>query len=366
MARFSSHLGRRRHNDSPGWFRSFTYPAEYTRAGNFTKIIYLESDAFVISRRLERYINQLQAGWVTLWSPFHRIPEDNIQIIVGDSLESYYEFAKIRYTDFSTQVDMERQYPSMIVENRFIGDRYGEYRADVPPFAEFATQTWQSVDRRLHDLWWLARKRGDEIAKVALPVDLDATADLFNLTLLTETQRYVWLHRAELRDGAAVTNPARIRDFLCWWYIRGGGEQIRPPAKQYAALAASAFAASALAPPISRYLVHLWYERSDLAAVYPLATPAGRRGFIEWLLSFGRAELSIEPWWIDQALRDWLLAPDPQMPPAPRLALDLWRARPDLRQAFDPGQSHAAGHGLRDWFWEHGMIEHQLGWMIDP
>src|SRR5256885_226671 len=33
LARFENHLGRRRFDDSPGWFRSFTYAAQYGRGG---------------------------------------------------------------------------------------------------------------------------------------------------------------------------------------------------------------------------------------------------------------------------------------------------------------------------------------------
>lgn len=201
-----------------------------------------------------------------------------------------------------------------------------------------------------------------------MSVGIEEARVVFDLALLTQAQRYVWLLRPDLRGDAVATDPARLGDFLCWWYIRGIAEYpafAAPPSdEQYAALVAPAFAASPQAPPISHFLVRVWRERADLAAVYPLETAAGRRGFVEWVLSLGRAEVPIQDLWIDQALRDWLLSPDPEMPPVPRFALDLWRARPDLQHAYDLGDSDGR-QGLRDWFWAHGILEHQLGWMLD-
>jgi glycosyltransferase involved in cell wall biosynthesis len=198
--------------------------------------------------------------------------------------------------------------------------------------------------------------------------DIGGAPDVFGLALLTQAQRYVWLRRADLRENAVASDPAGICEFLCWWYARGVAEYpafAGPPTdEQYASLVEPAFAASPQAPPISHFLAHVWRERTDLCAVYPLETVAGRRGFVEWILLTGRAEVPIQDLWIDQALRDWLLSPDPEMLPVPRFALDLWKARPDLRNAHDLGSADDRQR-LRDWFWAHGILEHRLGWMLD-
>src|SRR5436309_7958898 len=112
-----------------------------------------------------------------------------------------------------------------------------------------------------------------------------AAPDRFDLALLTEAQRFVWLLRPDLRRGAVGADPPGLCDFLYWWYSRGVAEYPafadHPSDAQYAALVAPAFPASPHAPPVSHFLAHLWRERTDLAAVYPLETAAGRRGFIE-------------------------------------------------------------------------------------
>ena len=196
----------------------------------------------------------------------------------------------------------------------------------------------------------------------------DAADDDFDLALLTEAQRYVWLLRPDLRRDAPGGGLPAICGFLNWWYRSGVIEYpafAGPPGEeQYATLVAPAYAASAQAPPISHFLAHAWRERDDLATVYPLDTPAGRRGFVEWILFFGREEVPIQDLWIDQALRDWLLSPDPDMPPVPRLALYLWKSRPDLQRVYDLDDPDDR-QGLREWLWAHGTAEHQLAWMLD-
>src|SRR5712692_6111258 len=161
----------------------------------------------------------------------------------------------------------------------------------------------------------------------------DPAADAIDLDLLTEAQRYVWLLRPDLRRAAAGAGLPDIGDFLYWWYSSGVIEYpafAAPPGEeQYAVLTTPAYAGSPQAPPISHFLGRVWRERTDLSAVHPLDTAAGRRGFVEWILAFGRTELPIQDLWIDQGLRDWLLSPDPDMPPVPRLALTWGRARPD-------------------------------------
>ena len=190
----------------------------------------------------------------------------------------------------------------------------------------------------------------------------------FGFSLLTTAQRFAWLLRPDVRGEAVEPHPVRICDFLCWWYTHGTAEYPafvgQPIDEQYAALVAPAFTASPQAPPISYFLRHVWRKRTDLSGVYPLETVTGRRGFIDWVLLLGRAEVPIQDLWIDQALRDWLLSPDPDMLPVPRFALDLWKARPDLQTSYDLGGADGR-QGLQEWFWAHGILEHRLAWMLD-
>ncbi len=68
---FDQNLGRHAVSDFPGWVRSFLFAGRYARANGFTRVIHLESDAFLISWRLQSYANAVSDGWVTLWCPRH-------------------------------------------------------------------------------------------------------------------------------------------------------------------------------------------------------------------------------------------------------------------------------------------------------
>jgi hypothetical protein len=155
MACFPIHLGK----VGPavqqwGWYRSFSYAARYARAGKFDKIVHIESDAFVISRRLAAYINALDTGWTTLWCSRHNFPEDNIQVIAGPSRDAFEEFLSRPSSAFPID-DMERLYPFSHIEQSFVGDRYGEYRPDIPRGADYAAQVRDDDARPPNYFWWL-------------------------------------------------------------------------------------------------------------------------------------------------------------------------------------------------------------------
>ena len=62
MFRFGSHLGRKHVGCFPGWWRSFTFSYFVAQHYGFDKIIHIESDAFVLTRRMMDYIESLRQG----------------------------------------------------------------------------------------------------------------------------------------------------------------------------------------------------------------------------------------------------------------------------------------------------------------
>jgi hypothetical protein len=149
--------------DSPGWFRSYMFAAEYAEKYEFDKIILIESDAFLISERIQEYVNALEQEWTTFWCPRHNFAENNIQIIAGtsvrdfvnwkNSIESYDEY-KGQFPEFFT--------PYTNVVKDFKGDRWGEFApgmarvADpqcapgVPRDADYVCQVFEESP-----CWWL-------------------------------------------------------------------------------------------------------------------------------------------------------------------------------------------------------------------
>jgi hypothetical protein len=83
---FSDNLGRKALFNFPGWYRSFTFAAKYARHFRFEKVIHIEADAFVISKKIQKYINNVSDGWVAFWCDRWHIPETAIQVIAREGL----------------------------------------------------------------------------------------------------------------------------------------------------------------------------------------------------------------------------------------------------------------------------------------
>lgn len=153
---FDNNLGRPSLYDYPGWFRSFTFAATYAQAYGFNKVIHIESDAFLISRRIQYYFNQVNDGWVTFQGHRHDLPESGLQIIAGRGLALFYQVAARPYSEFVGK-EIERALPFTLVERGFIGDRFGECMTYVPAEADWTMQTYLPSASSSEYYWWIPR-----------------------------------------------------------------------------------------------------------------------------------------------------------------------------------------------------------------
>jgi hypothetical protein len=152
---FQQTLGRHTVSDFPGWARSFLFAARYAQANGFTRVIHLESDAFLISRRMQAYANAVQEGWVTLFCPRHGQPESGIQFIAGHALLRFFSLGTMHH-DALRDLDIAAALPFTLVERRFIGDRYGDDSFYIPPQADWSMQTRPNGMLPLPQFyWWL-------------------------------------------------------------------------------------------------------------------------------------------------------------------------------------------------------------------
>ncbi len=140
FARFANRLGRPGALDYPGWWRSFFLAAQYAANYGFDKIIHVESDAFVLSAALSGYLNAIDSGWTALWCPYHGVPETCIQVIGRDQLRACLGIAREPYAPRFVGRVAETLLPFTQIESCFKGDRYGEYRTDLPLDADWASQ----------------------------------------------------------------------------------------------------------------------------------------------------------------------------------------------------------------------------------
>lgn len=140
LIHFQKNLGRNSIHDYPGWFRSFSFAAKFAKKFNYDKIIHIESDAYVLSKNLIHYINNITDGWTTLWCPLHRYPETAIQIIGKDKINVLYNIVSGGYGPYKNKA-IETCLPFTNINRQFKGDRYFEYTTDVPLDSDYSCQS---------------------------------------------------------------------------------------------------------------------------------------------------------------------------------------------------------------------------------
>lgn len=137
---FKDNLGRPAHLDYPGWFRGFSFAAKYAYKFNYDKIIHVESDAYILSKKLIEDFNNKTSGWAALWCHRHQFPETAIQIICKDQIANYFAVTQLPYGKYFKDRTIETCLPFTSIDRNYIGDRYQEYRDDIPANADYACQ----------------------------------------------------------------------------------------------------------------------------------------------------------------------------------------------------------------------------------
>jgi hypothetical protein len=122
-----------------GWWRSFGASLGLAKERDCRKIIHVESDAYIISARLARYMGELNSGWTALWCPTHNFPESSIQIICEDQFERFDAFLNREPSELAKLGLAEQVLPFTHVEKNFIGDRY-EHGRSPPEYVDFHCQ----------------------------------------------------------------------------------------------------------------------------------------------------------------------------------------------------------------------------------
>ena len=141
---FKEHLGRPSQDEYLGWWRSFTYSIKIAEKYGFRKIVHIESDFYIVSDRLIRYIHSLNKGWTSLFSSHLNFPETAIQIICQDS---FHLLEKVRSQVVSSNYKMDQIaelfLPFTNVCKDFNGDRASELAVLIQ---------WMSGENGINDL----------------------------------------------------------------------------------------------------------------------------------------------------------------------------------------------------------------------
>ncbi len=152
---FNERLGRRAVSDFPGWVRSFFFASRYAEENGISKIVHLEADAFLITRRACNYVDGLRDGWIAFWCNRHMRPESGLQIIAGSGLETYKVWAAKPVESFAGAV-IETTLPFSQIARHLQGDRYGETESRVPRGTDWCMQAYPSKLASYEGyFWWM-------------------------------------------------------------------------------------------------------------------------------------------------------------------------------------------------------------------
>ncbi len=145
--RFNKRLERGPGNHYPYCWRGLYAMNHYINTSDATKLIYIDSDGFVLSRRMADWIRNTNTGWQTVWCPRYNFPEASIHIINEDAFPLFLDFTKGDYMEHCGKT-MEEILPFTHVNKELICDRFGETNDPVPPGCDFYSQAPVNITMR--------------------------------------------------------------------------------------------------------------------------------------------------------------------------------------------------------------------------
>ena len=144
--RYKKHLPRTGHLEYPYCWRGLKWIQNYVKNNNVNKIIFLDTDFFVLSGKLSDYIKELNSGWVSFYCKRHNFPEAAFHICCQDNLEKLLFIDVPSYTHYNNQ-HMEYILPfTYINKTEFVGDRYGEFGKKQEPDMDYYGQWHPSLE----------------------------------------------------------------------------------------------------------------------------------------------------------------------------------------------------------------------------
>ena len=146
------HTNAKRLKGSQGWeFYPYCWRALYLgraliESGKYDKLVFCDSDALVISRRLSLFVKDLSSGWIAFTERRYTFPTAEFHVLCRDEFDLFMEFTSVPYITYSGRI-MERTLPftEVITSSRFHAQRTGEYRLPQYPGQDLYCQAQLTI-----------------------------------------------------------------------------------------------------------------------------------------------------------------------------------------------------------------------------
>ena len=129
----------------PGLYRGFQTASRYMQEYGFDKLLNIESDSYILSKRMIEYINNIDKSWTAFWEPKFKVPELGINIAAGAGLTKWFNTTNKNYSEYNGLM-LETEFDFDHVEKGFVGERYGERCQVLPSGIDYACQIGQDWD----------------------------------------------------------------------------------------------------------------------------------------------------------------------------------------------------------------------------
>ena len=125
----------------------FTGIQTLPRQFEYTKAIHIDTDVYVLSKRLAAYIKDSNTGWEAFWCKKYNFAESTFHIICQDSFHIGDKFIADSFPiEKYDDRDAENIIPFTNVSKSFIGDRYGESSLVQAPAMDYYCQSLNDVE----------------------------------------------------------------------------------------------------------------------------------------------------------------------------------------------------------------------------
>jgi hypothetical protein len=127
--RFSKHLSRGEgENPYPYCWRALWFVRELVESNHYDRIIFCDTDTYVVSESFANYVRDRDTGWWSVWCPKHSFPEASFHVLNRDAFPLFMQYTSSPYTE-KYGLLMEHNLRFTDVMHCFDCDRYGESRA---------------------------------------------------------------------------------------------------------------------------------------------------------------------------------------------------------------------------------------------
>lgn len=142
---FAKHLPRGSALDYPYCWRGLDFIRSFIQSG-FDKVVCIDSDCFVLTKKLATYIKNINSGWESFWVPSYNFPSAELHVLCRDAFPIYLDFVKENHHGKL----METALPFTKINKDFIGDRYGERGFEQSHTMDYYGQATGNVELTYH------------------------------------------------------------------------------------------------------------------------------------------------------------------------------------------------------------------------